>query len=564
MILPLFISAQDFDESFLKSLPEGVKTDLLKQVDQKNDLEAVQYKRPSTFMLKPENKSERFGSQIFTLMQTTLMPINEPNLDGDYILDFGDILELQIIGQKSSTILMNIKRDGSVNVPDIGKVFLSGLSLQSATDVIKNKVESSSIGITAFLTLTNVRDIQVIVAGNVFNPGPYTLNGNSNIFHALSVSGGPSEIGSFRKIQLIRDSEIIEEIDLYDLFINGKSSFGSRLRSGDIVFVKSVAKLITISGAVKRPGKYELINDESLSISIDFANGLTSYADLSDIVLYRLDQGNIKSIDINSIAMLKNIKASDGDRLNISKFMIRLVNVEGSVKNPGSYFINEGDGIAAVIKKAGGYTKNAYPFGGILENEASRKINQAAKEKLYNSFINELAKSSQIAQSSMEMNQAAIMQQLKDIKPSGRITAEFDLEILKANENLDIALQNGDSISIPEYLDQVYIYGEVLNEGAVRFNKKNDVMDYIYQVGGVNNSADNKNIFILYPNGTTAKYSTNKNKFLKQKNQIEIYSGSVIFVPREIKTLTPSTIQAYAAILGNIGISLASVSVLKD
>ena len=67
----------------------------------------------------------------------------------------------------------------------------------------KTKFEISFIGVDVFVTLLNIRDIQILVAGNVFNPVPYTLNGNSNLFHALSVSGGPSDLGSFRKIDLI-------------------------------------------------------------------------------------------------------------------------------------------------------------------------------------------------------------------------------------------------------------------------------------------------------------------------------------------------------------------------
>ena len=69
----------------------------------------------------------------------------------------------------------------------------------------------------------SVRDIQVIIAGNVFSPGPYTLNGNSTLFHALAISGGPSEDGSFRQIDLVRGGKVIETADFYETFINGAS-----------------------------------------------------------------------------------------------------------------------------------------------------------------------------------------------------------------------------------------------------------------------------------------------------------------------------------------------------
>ena len=75
-------------------------------------------------------------------MQTSFMPINEPNLDPSYILDFGDVLEIQLIGQKDVIDSYAIKRDGSINLPDIGKLNLSGLTLNEASQLIKAKVNN--------------------------------------------------------------------------------------------------------------------------------------------------------------------------------------------------------------------------------------------------------------------------------------------------------------------------------------------------------------------------------------------------------------------------------------
>ena len=101
------------------------------------------------------------------------------------------------------------------------------------------------------------------MAGNVYNPGPYTLNGNSNMFHALVMAGGPSESGSFRSIKLIRNNEVIETMDLYQTFIYAKYNFNTRLRSGDMIFVNPVNNILNVNGGVKRPGEYELLADEN-------------------------------------------------------------------------------------------------------------------------------------------------------------------------------------------------------------------------------------------------------------------------------------------------------------
>ena len=177
---PIFSFSQDFDQEFLESLPEDVRNDLLDQVEKKRSDEEIQYRRESTFIPKEEDIEEedevfRFGTEVFKLMQTTLMPINEPNFDGKYILDFGDVVEIQLVGQRSLIEELKVERDGSISISELGKVFISGLSLADASALIKAKVNDSYIGVEAFVTLVNVRDIQVIVAGNVFSVQDHTL-----------------------------------------------------------------------------------------------------------------------------------------------------------------------------------------------------------------------------------------------------------------------------------------------------------------------------------------------------------------------------------------------------
>ena len=86
----------------------------------------------------------------------------------------------------------------------------------------------------------------------------YTLSGNSNILHALSVAGGINDFGSYREVNLIRNGKIIETLDIYDLLISGKYNLKKRLRTGDVIFVESVKNIVDVDGAVKRPARYEL------------------------------------------------------------------------------------------------------------------------------------------------------------------------------------------------------------------------------------------------------------------------------------------------------------------
>ena len=556
-----FLLSQSLDREFLESLPSEVSSDLVDQIVIKEDSQKTQYRRPSTFINKPSIESNRFGINFFSMMQSTFMPLNEPNFDDSYILDYGDVLQIQLVGQKSSKFNLPIERDGSVSVPDLGKFFISGLSLNEVTKLLKTQLESSYIGTEVFLTLVSVRDIQIIISGNAYNPGPYTLNGNSNLFHALSVSGGPSEIGSFREIELIRENKVIDIIDLYQIFIFGKADFGERLRSGDIVFIKPAKNLVNISGAVKRPANYELTFDETLEDLLFFSNGLTNAADLSNMRLDSLNNGSVEITSIESIENLSEIVPDDGDSLYIRAFPYRRVDISGAVTNPGSYILNEGDGILDLVTRAGGYTSTAYPFGGVLENERIKDINQIAIDELYKTLFNRLLAAKTPSEASAI---SGIMDELSNSEASGRINAEFNLNKLITNPDLDHQLQDGDQVIIPELVNQVYIFGEVANEGTIQFFDGAGIEFYIERKGGYNSYADKKNIFVLNPNGVTTKI--NKNVFMSEKRDLTIYPGSIIFVPRKINNsfIVSETAQAYATILSNLGVTLASVAVLKD
>ena len=557
------IIGQEFDPDFLASLPEEVRSDLLNQVDAREALEEEQFRRPSTFIERPDIESERFGINIFSMMQTSLMPVNEPNFDSGYILDFGDQLQLQLVGQKSSFISLLINRDGSVNIPEVGKIFLSGLTLGEATNIIKKTIESSYIGVEAFVTLINIRDIQIIVSGNVFNPGPYTLNGNSNIFHALSVSGGPSESGSFRYINLVRGSEVIETIDLYDTFIEGEPRFGTRLRSGDMVFVKPAGNLVGLYGGIKRPGLYELKDDETLKDLIYFGNGFSPDADLAEIKLEEIELGKI----IKRLVPIENLSdesLDDGVNIIIRRFPIKEVTINGAVKSPGTYKINQGDGVLEAIQAAGGYTQDAYEFGGILINQQALEANRVAKDELYRSFINTLIQNSAFTQTSGSEAIGMLLAELRESAVSGRVSAEFNLQKIIKNPSLNTMLQNDDEIFIPEKINHIFIFGEVSNQGTVSYFEEKGIEYYLQAKGGFTETADINNVFILHPNGVSEKVKR-RNLFRDGDSVIKIYPGSIIFVPRKLENIyLTQSLQAYAAIIGNLGVSLASLAVIKD
>lgn len=595
-IISIGAIAQELDEDFLKTLPKGMQDDVLNRVKEqdknedpayrsiksqteieKRDLKTLKERleKDLDFLekkLEDDNKlSEKleglpiYGSDFFRTYQSTYMPINEPNLSPNYILDSGDVLSIQLTGSKDFIEKIPVNRDGSINFPEIGRIKLAGLSLGEASNLIKSKVNESFIGTEAFVSLDSVRDINVLVSGNAFNPGIYTISGNSNMLHALAVAGGINETGSYREINLVRDQKIIETLDMYDVLISGLYDSGVSLRTGDVIFVTSLKNTVSIDGAVKVPAKYELEDGQNLYQVIDYARGITVDADLENIYLNRILDGRLESLPIRNIKQFQNISSKDGDAIFIRKYPFRSVFIDGAVLKPGNYVMAEGESINDLLEKAGGYTKNAYPFGAIYQNDTAFEINKMAKEKLYGEFIDSIITASQKTPESKIDLQSIVQltESLYNSEPNGRVV----VDLLSESFISSMSVRDGDKLTIPEKPDHVYIYGEVSYEGALKYEKLKSLEHYLEKSGGLKENADYKAIYVLHPNGDTQRTSIKRNLFQNSPDdELVLHPGSIIFVPRGIDDTATTRLaaQAYVSILGNIGIALASLSSIKD
>ena len=546
-IVAVSISAQELDPDFLESLPDDIRKDIQENNQRKLDGTDEKYSpyiyssklaQAETF-LKLKDRLEKdllemerrlnsdsgldmnedlvvYGRDFFNTFQTSFMPINEPNPDSGYMLDVGDVLQVQLVGTNENNIEeLLINADGSITLEDIGEIVIAGLSLNDASQLIKSKVNSSFIGTEAFINLIEIRDVNILVTGNAVNPGIYTLTGNSNILQALLAAGGISEFGSLREINLIRDDVIVETLDIYDLLIEGKYSIKKRLRSGDVVFVEARKNIVTIAGAVNRPAKYEALDDQKLISIIEYANGINRTADLENISLERMVDGSLKTIAVPNDSYFEAIDVQDGDSIYIREYPYRQAKISGAVLKPGSYTMAAGQTINDLIEKAGGYTENAYQFGAIYLNEDAKKINELSKEILYQEFLDSII--------------AASQQNLGDLTPVVKLTEE--IKNTAANGRVVINLLNdqsadlynikeGDELFVPERNNVVYVYGEISSEGAVMYSDNQDVEYFVEKSGGYKKFADNESIYILHPNGESQLYRSKRSIFERSPQKV--------------------------------------------
>ena len=245
------------------------------------------------------NKSERFGLNLFRSMQSSFMPINEPNFGNNYILDYGDIVEINLYGNTALSYELEVKRDGTISIPELGSTSVGGLNYQQGVDKIVSKIESSYTGTQVDVNLKEIRDIKILITGNVEYPGIYTLSGNSNVLQALNIAGGVNEIGTLREIEIKRNGETVSVVDLYDALIFGDISEINQLQSGDAIYVKPLKKLVRAGSGFFNEALFELKDTESLIDLFKFSGGVNKNIANAEFTLVRADGTIQNDIDID-------------------------------------------------------------------------------------------------------------------------------------------------------------------------------------------------------------------------------------------------------------------------
>ncbi len=303
---------------------------------------------------------------------------------------------------------------------------------------------------------------------------------------------------------------------------------------------------VTIMGEVIKPGDYEIEDGMSLTEVIKSAGGLKESAYLlsCEIVRYRVKNGErVKKILNVSLDKADTFIVQKHDEINIKRVPgwsdRKTVTLKGEVKFPGTYVIHNGEKLSSVIKRAGGFTDNAFLYGAVFKRESVAKLQQEALKKSLSKLKEQIIITSLRAQSSKTSKPIDIantiaavetlIKEAQEVTPIGRVAINLvpDLEKFK-NSYSDLTLKDKDELYIPTYNDTVLVYGEVLNPMALAYLGDN-VREYIKKSGGLTKNADSDNIYIVHANGMAERVNL-RSIFALAKVQ----KGDTIIVPKKL------------------------------
>lgn len=563
------------EEAAGKSTGKNSQREVVDVDKQQNVFDSLRKADPY-YDLSPQQK-KIFGYTLFHNQELNFNPnLNIPTPES-YILGTGDQILVDVYGASQAAFDMTVSPEGKILIPNVGPVNIGGASVESARLRVKQALGQIYSGLkgpnpNTFLQLRvgNIRSIQVTMAGELNKPGTYTLPSFANVFNALYLAGGPNEIGSFRNIQVYRNSKSVGQVDIYDFLVNGNSKGNIVLQDNDVVIVPPIQTRVELEGPVRRPGLFEVKGDENIYDLLDFAGGFKSEAYKELITVKRTTNQNLRVDNIFN-KEFDSFSIKDGDLFVVGSILERYdnrVQVSGAVFRPGEFAITEGMTVQSLVEIAGGLRGDAFServtlyrtnpdftmevltidLGAILSGNAVDV--PLMREDILNIPSKYDLKEEYYVQISGEVNRTGVFQYAKNMtvadlitKASGfkesassanieiarRVKGEVGGEIAKIftisiDENLNISedereliLEPFDHVFVrksPGFQKEkiVYVEGEVFYPGGFTLEKRDErISDVLKRAGGLNNYA--------YPKGATLIRRT---EFFKTKTEEKI------------------------------------------
>ena len=596
----LLFSEMDLSEgqkAILDSLPADQRSNVLQKMEQASDLESEVeevFKTGPTTLERPEEKplTEKekkeyeeksknwvYGYELFRKAPTTFVTAsgNIPVPD-DYVLGPGDRIKIEIFGSQYSSQVQYINRSGNITIPKIGPVYIAGLNLNQARELVDKKVSEGLIGSEVFLSLGELRSINVYVLGAAYQPGSYVVSSLATVTNALFASGGVSEGGSLRSIQIKRKGDVVTTFDLYDLILKGDTSRDINLKEGDAIFIPFLGKTARTTGSFANASLFEITEGDTLQDLIIFSGKTKSEASLKPrFELSRITENNLrirKEFGLNS-PILKD-QVQDGDILSVhssSSIENIVVELKGEFRYPGFYNVTSSETISELINRAGGLTEAAYPLGAIFTRESVAEIQKMSFERSADFIEQAIADMLINAASYTDINLDSgalvpitnLIDRLRKLEPPGRQTIESDPYIIKTRPELDITFEEGDVLFMPKRPTSITVVGEVRSPITLSFRSGLSSNDYLKNSGGLLNTADTDCMFLLLPNGESKQLQANRKGIFSKRSQESLLPGSTIVVPRDprpfdwlvmTKTITP--------ILAEAATVIATIEALSD
>lgn len=427
-----------------------------------------------------------------------------------YVLGPGDKIAISIWGPTQENFALEIEKDGYIQPTNLPRYYLAGLTIDAAEKLMAQRLKSYYFfnKENFELNVTTSRTINVNILGEVFSNGSFNVSAVNTAFNALIAAGGPNNIGSVRKIQVLSVGKKPRTLDVYQYLQNPVITQEFYLSENDYINVPVAQKLVTIEGAIQRPFRYELIENEDLNELIKYAAGFKINALKGNIQITRIENDREIIIDVNYNDLERNkgnFALKNGDKIFIKEITSNaenVVKISGAVENPGSFAIKENERITDLLNKA------ILKEDAITEIVYLKRLNSDQKTIKYE-FINlsEVIRNPQSTENKVLQKGDELV-----IESSGTFADKYTISVEGSVRNpKELDLDESKDIKVS---DAIFLTGGI----------KDDAMDFAYIFR--RNTADAKTQEYIYVDLKQAlnQPNSNENLIMQPMDRLVVYS----------------------------------------
>ena len=423
-------------------------------------------------------------------------------LNADYVVGVGDKVAVRIWGATAYDQVQIVDSQGNIFIPDVGPVRLGGVKNSNVNTTVKAAIARVYTNdVEVYTNLITAQSASVYVTGYVHKPGKYSGMPSSSVLNFIDKAGGiDAASGSFRKIEILRNSKNIATVDLYDFIRQGLIP-DVVLKDGDAIVVKPLMQTVYVGGDASKPNRFEFTSDtingqDVIELAAPYPgathaaisqvrNGenvfeylpLKQFRDRSigdgDVVSFRSDV-NEKNISVNIDGTFNGASAITVNRRTTLRELLDLIEVDPELSAYERIYIKR-KSIASRQKSA-------------IENSLKR---------LESEYFT--APSSTDTGSSIRVKEAELISQF--VKKVSMVEPQGTLVVVTDKGVADIVLENDDTIFIPRRSPSVLVSGEVRLPRAFLWEKGSSVKSYISQAGGFTDNANRSNILLVKQDG---------------------------------------------------------------
>lgn len=393
-------SAQSLGDS-IPSLPSDLGPLIQQQMQQSQGPQAAPELEPESTVLEPEAGSSmaaslsaieesysRRAGRPLQLIGRRAFGTGQPvtirqtgAIQDSYVLGIGDEIVLTLRGPDGGTVRTRVNRNGNVVIRDLPPVPAAGLTFGQFREALAEQVRAVYIESEMFVALGEVRQISVMINGEIRSPGIIQVNGLANVVDVIHLAGGISPTGTLRNIRIIRGDQTLR-IDLYDFILGRRNSENFGVAEGDQIFVPVLGSTVAVAGEVKRPGIFELPPDESAISArglLELGGGTIGRGPYSVTLLRILPNGKEELVQLGE-AGEQTIR--DGDILLVEPRVdasVGRVQLSGHVKLPRNYPLASAGSVRRIISDISALQPQPYlPFA-VVETTDPRTLTREFK-----------------------------------------------------------------------------------------------------------------------------------------------------------------------------------------